>query len=309
MRQIYWFIALVAGALGYKIWTSPEWQVAIESTALEIARPVAIPLIHLINAPAFIYVLSILLLVAGVVACVAYWMRIVRPRLRALENLRNAIRALPLPNKKEPQPAETGLRGLGAALTESGMFLTAWAALQTQVRREEAVPHTPFSAFARSDATVSEGEVRGLMASLPSYFTSVGLIFTFIGLVAALYFAARGFRSGDVEEARSSIMQLLNASSFKFLTSVAALASALLVSIVFRYAQSRLRHSVGETIQLIESYLAPWREASGPIATGRDSLDRKLDQLTVAIGALTDRVDQLLGALPDRKELRRDAAE
>ena len=104
-------------------------------------------------------------------------------------------------------------------------------------------------------------------------------------------------------------MQLLNASSFKFLTSVAALASALLVSIVFRYAQSRLRHSGIETIGLIESYIALWREAYRPGGLRGDSMSRKLDELVAGIDALTKRVDQLLIVMTARKELRRDAAE
>lgn len=186
------------------------------------------------------------------------------------------------------------------------MFLTAWAALQAQYRREDTIPDTPFSSFAASDPTLAEGEHRGLMAALPGYFTSLGLIFTFMGLVAALYFAAGGFRSGNLEDARAAIMQLLNASSFKFLTSVSALASALLISIVHRYAQSRLRSSVNETVGLIESYLALWRSASPSSAERGDAADRRVDDLVSAVRALTSRLEQFLES---RKEFRRDAAE
>ena len=306
MRQSFWFLLLASAALVYKVWVTPEWQLAIENTAVDVARPVAIPLIHLINTPGFIYLLSCLLLMGGVGACVAYWFRIVGPRMRALQDLRVAVRQLPLPSKMEPRPAAAGLHDLGLTFHETGMFLTAWAALQAQVRREEAIPDTPFSFFAASDPTLTEGEQRGLMAALPGYFTSLGLIFTFLGLVAALYFAARGFRSGNLEEARSSIMQLLNASSFKFLTSVSALASALFISIVHRYAQSRLRSSVNVTIGLIESYLALWREASPPAAVHAESTNQKIDELVVAVRALTDRLDHRLFS---GKDLDRDAAE
>lgn len=306
MRQVLYFVLLVCAALAYKIWATPEWQLAIEGTALELARPVAIPLIHLINTPAFIYLLSLLLLIGGVAACLAYWLRIVAPRMTALQELRAAVRNLPLPSRVEPRPATAGLHDLGVTLHNTGMFLTAWAALQGQVRREGGIPDAPFSSFAASDPTLTQDQHRGLMAALPGYFTSLGLIFTFMGLVAALYFAARGFRSGNLDEARASIMQLLNASSFKFLTSVSALGSALLISVVHRYAQSRLRSSVNETLGLIESYLALWREVSPPVAERGDAANRRVDDLVSAVRALTSRLDQLLES---RKDLRRDAAE
>jgi hypothetical protein len=306
MRQARYIALLVCAVLVYKIWTTPEWQGAIESTALDLARPVAIPLIHLINTPAFIYLLSLLLLLSGVGACLAYWFRIVRPRVAALRELQAAVRQLPLPSKMEPRPAAAALNDLGVILHKNGMLLTAWAALQAQFRRDDAIPDTPFSSLAAADPTLTDGEQRGLMAALPGYFTSLGLIFTFMGLVAALYFAAGGFRSGNLEDARASIMQLLNASSFKFLTSVSALGSALLISVVHRYAQSRLRNAVNETLGLIESYLALWRQASPSPAHRGDAADRRVEDLVAAVRALTSRLDQLLAS---RKDLHRDAAE
>lgn len=305
MRQALYLAVLVCAVLVYMIWTTPEWQVAIESMALGLARPVAIPVIHLINTPAFIYLLSLVLLLGGVAACTAYWFRIVKPRMTSLADLRSAVRQLPLPSTMDPRPATAALSDLGVVLHRNGMFLAAWAALQTQFRHEGAIPDTPFGSLAASDPTLVEGEHRGLMAALPGYFTSLGLIFTFMGLVAALYFAAGGFRSGNLEDARASIMQLLNASSFKFLTSVSALVSALLISIVHRYAQSRLRNSVNETVGLIESYLALWRQVSPPVAKLRDAGDR-VDDLVSVIRELASRIDQLLAS---RKDLRRDAAE
>jgi hypothetical protein len=306
MRQAFYAVLLLCAVLIYMIWTTPEWQTAIEGTALNLARPIAIPLIHLINTPAFIYLLALLLLLGGVLACVAYWFRIVRPRMEALLDLQVAVQQLPLPSKVDPRPATAALNDLGVTFHRNGMFLTAWSALQAQVRREDAIPDRPFSSFAASDPTVTDGDQRGLMAALPGYFTSLGLIFTFMGLVAALYFAAAGFRSGNVEDARSSIMQLLNASSFKFLTSVSALGSALLISIIHRYAQSRLRNAANETLGLIESYLALWRQASPAPANRGDASERRLDDLVSAVRELTSRLDQLLVS---GRDMRRDAAE
>src|SRR3954468_22795164 len=123
MRQGLYALLMLCAVLVYQIWTTPQWQTAIESTALNLARPVAIPLIHLINTPAFIYLLSLLLLLGGFCACIAYWFRIVRPRMTELSDLQAAVRQLPLPSKVDPHPETAALNDLGVTFHRNGMFL------------------------------------------------------------------------------------------------------------------------------------------------------------------------------------------
>jgi len=88
-----------------------------------------------------------------------------------------------------------------------------------------------------------------IIASLPGYFVGFGLIFTFLGLVAALFFAAQGMGSGDYAVAKSSLAQLLHAASFKFTTSVAGIASSLAISILYKY----LLHDLHLRIDLLKN--------------------------------------------------------
>ena len=131
------------------------------------------------------------------------------------------------------------------------------------------------------------------MQALPGYFTWLGLILTFIGLVVALYFAARGFRSGDIAEARTSILQLLNASSFKFLTSVAALSGALLVSIAYRFCLSQLRSESERTVAYIEAYVSLWRDLMKPRHPATDSLTTVVDRLDLLIASVNSLTVQM----------------
>lgn len=303
---LYVLIALI-GPLAYQLAVSPEWQADIGAAAVAVVRPVVIPAVEVINAPGFVYVVSTLILFAAVAASVAYWVRVVRPGTRRFAAVRRAVRDLPLPGVGDRDVLEA-IHRLGHVLRESGLFLAAWASFQAEVQREERIPSTAFQVYADADPSLDHGGRRGLMQALPSYFTSIGLIFTFVGLVVALYFAARGFRSGDIEEARGAILQLLNAASFKFLTSVAALTGALLISLVGRWGLSRLRQDAEATVGTIEGYLSLWREAQGAEPASRDPMagvTERLDALVAGVAGLTQRLDALLegrqaGAAPIR---------
>jgi hypothetical protein len=71
-------------------------------------------------------------------------------------------------------------------------------------------------------------------AAAHGYFIGIGLVLTFIGLVAALKFAATGIASPDVAVAKNALNALLAAAAFKFMTSIAGLGCALVLSIAAR---------------------------------------------------------------------------
>jgi hypothetical protein len=66
--------------------------------------------------------------------------------------------------------------------------------------------------------------------AVPNFLVGTGLLFTFLGLVAALYFASRGVAAAEIEEAQHALRELLSAATFKFVTSIAGLASSMLFS-------------------------------------------------------------------------------
>ena len=73
-----------------------------------------------------------------------------------------------------------------------------------------------------------------LMPSIPGYFVGIGLLLTFIGLIAALSVAAPSVKAGNAEQAKDALNQLLDAATFKFATSIAGLGGSLFLSIWFR---------------------------------------------------------------------------
>lgn len=305
VKTVVGWLALFVPALAFSIYNSPDLQHAIGAGATSIVRPIVIPLVELINVPAFVYVAATIILVAGIGACVAYWVRSVRPRLRVLKAIRAGIGTLPLPSRNEDTsgwPAAS--HRLGQLLMSNGMFVFAWSAYQAESARHRAVPSVPFSNYI---ATEPEGTRNHsvLMGALPGYFTSLGLIMTFLGLVVALYFAAKGFRTGNIEDARAAIIQLLNAASFKFLTSVAALISAFTISVFLRLSLSLLGAESLKTAERIEVFLATWREhvgagevepplAAADLSSQLATLSNTVEALAATMRAFSVRVEATL---------------
>lgn len=73
----------------------------------------------------------------------------------------------------------------------------------------------------------------------------VGLLFTFLGLVAALKFANDGLASGDMESMQESLQKLLAASSAKFITSVVGV----FISISLKISKFLFQKSIQKNMQ------------------------------------------------------------
>ncbi len=299
MKLGLWLGACVVAGLAYVTATSPPVQQALGVAATAVVRPIVLPLIELINVPAFVYCAALLIFLAGVAACAVYQFVSVRPYLAELRNIRSAVGDLPQPRLLSASTADAWIDArhrLGALLQSHGMFVAAWSAFQAESLRGRGVPSRPFFSFVAAEP--SDGaEPGGFMRSLPAYFTSVGLILTFIGLVVALYFASKGFRTGDMTEARAAIVQLLNAASFKFLTSVSALISALIVSLYGRYGSSVVARERRKTIDRIEVFLSDWREKVGVGQSGETlapaELLRRFDLLLASVAGLARDVQRM----------------
>ena len=305
MTSGVWLAAAVVAALIYGVASSADLQAAIGAAATAMVRPVVVPLVELINAPAFVYCAALAILLAGVAACAVYHVAALRPHLAELRRVRAAVGELPQPRlagATTPEAWTEARHALGLLLQRHGVFAAGWSAFQAESLRGRGVPGRPFSSFVAAEPS-DAAEPGGFIRALPGYFTSVGLILTFVGLVVALYFAAKGFRTGDMAEARAAIVQLLNAASFKFLTSVSALVSALLVSLYGRYGATLVRRERRNTLDRVEAFLADWREKVG-VGRGGEPL---------APADLLRRMDALLGSVADmardvKRLAERDAA-
>lgn len=264
-----------------------------ESLGLGI-KTALIPLVHLINAPGFVYGAGTLIVLSALALILIYRQRVVMPRLAALKRAEFQVKALPAPRAGDWAGA---CAEIGAVLARHDVLASTWPVYVQEAADAGRLPPRRFAFYAEADPSSEWNRQGSLMAALPGYYTTIGLILTFVGLVVALYFAARGFRSGDMAEARQSIVELLNASAFKFLSSVAALFSAFMVSIAHRVGQSRLRSQTGRLLAAIDGHLQAVRIGAAEAGSRPDGgLPEKLDRMIAELAATRAAVESLLAA-------------
>ena len=150
-------------------------------------------------------------------------------------------------------------------------------------------------------------------AAAHGYFIGIGLVLTFIGLVAALKFAAAGVASPDVVVAKNALNALLAAAAFKFMTSIAGLGSALVLSIAARSATYFVENETLGLAQDLEHAMEPifgeglaydqltaTRAQLGQLARIESGLDRLAAREPAAVAAVSsmlghDTLQQTLG--------------
>lgn len=129
----------------------------------------------------------------------------------------------------------------------------------------------------------------GFLARSGTYFIGLGLIFTFMGLVAGLYHAGAGMKLGNVEAARDSLILLLNAAAFKFLTSIAGVASALAITLTADIRADEIENSLVtlcDAVDGLSSSLQIESPSSRHLASLEGNLAHMTRQLDVIVGAM-----------------------
>jgi hypothetical protein len=91
-----------------------------------------------------------------------------------------------------------------------------------------------------------------LIPFIPGYFVGLGLLLTFIGLIAALGVAAPSVKAGNAEQAKDALNQLLDAATFKFATSIAGLGASLFLSVWFRALTLWVERGIARFCEAIE---------------------------------------------------------
>jgi hypothetical protein len=66
--------------------------------------------------------------------------------------------------------------------------------------------------------------------AMPNILTGIGMVGTFVGLVAGIYIAAPGLSADNINEAKAALNTLLSGASLAFLTSIVGLLSSMLFS-------------------------------------------------------------------------------
>jgi len=139
-----WLGAAAVAALAYITAVSPALQQGLGASAAAIVRPLVIPLIELINVPAFVYCAALVIFMAGLAACVVYQIDAVRPYLAELRAVRSAVGDLPQPRLNGVVTAEAWAEArqhLGTLLHGHALFVAAWSAFQAGIRHQEAPPY------------------------------------------------------------------------------------------------------------------------------------------------------------------------
>lgn len=150
------------------------------------------------------------------------------------------------------------IRRLDAAFSSS-MFGAAWTEYRECLKVEAdrvLYPRRP-DEYIGLHAIANASFPARFFAAAHGYFIGIGLLCTFIGLVAALKFSAAGVASSDIALAKQALNALLSAASFKFMTSIAGLGCALVLSVAARSATYVIENAAGGLAGDLENGMAP----------------------------------------------------
>lgn len=93
-----------------------------------------------------------------------------------------------------------------------------------------------------------------LYNAMPGYLISLGLFFTFIGLVAAIAIAASGLGDSDtVAKTQAALVQLLDVASLKFISSVAGISLSVILSFIQKAIQNRVSMRIHQFNDAVEA--------------------------------------------------------
>lgn len=132
----------------------------------------------------------------------------------------------------------------------------AWRELVDSMYFENAAPtnkkiylsHNPSYAFNRDSILGKQLNLAQFLA-YPNYLIGLGLTFTFIGLAAALHVAQAGLASGAGQQA---LKDLLAVASVKFISSIAGIASSLVISYFQRIRLRKFQQRLNIFCELLE---------------------------------------------------------
>ncbi|MBF0341809.1 MAG: hypothetical protein HQL95_12740 [Magnetococcales bacterium] len=137
------------------------------------------------------------------------------------------------------------------------------------------------------------------LEALPTWLAGAGLLFTFLGLVGALHFAARGLNTGDAELSRQALRGMLGMASLKFLASIAGFVSAWIMAWRSRVWQRRLAgwlDTLCDQLNTRLEFITPERLTMEQHRQS-DTQDTKPDPL---IRVLREENNRLIAALKER---------
>lgn len=140
------------------------------------------------------------------------------------------------------------------------------------------------------------GVAPGIWRAVPGLFVSVGLFFTFFGLIAALHQTGKSLQ-GDEAAIAGALQELLNVASAKFIMSLTGLGCSIAFTIVLRFSIQGVDRRIGRLCAALEEKLS--------FVSLEDLATRQLEAITTQNDHMTKLNTELIAQLsqPLREEL------
>ncbi|MBL8581331.1 MAG: hypothetical protein JNL61_03755 [Rhizobiaceae bacterium] len=255
-----------------------RWLVSADGI-WDAMKPALIPVVRvyldIFNSPATAILLCVVMLLVAIGLFAAYHLRQIAPAERDLSILATQLRAIDRRSVRDSTLAE-----IDRAMQRYPRFDRGWRLYRaTLVAGADGrwFSSLPPSHYFNMRMLENSGMRLRFYLGLPNDFVGLGLVFTFLGLVAGLYFASRSMMASDLSDARAALTQLLHAATFKFLTSIVGISISIVMSAAQRVQLERLHGALAEVQMLLEEAL--------PLARGREAGSHPAPVASVPSGA------------------------
>lgn len=222
-----------------------------DAASMSSMQSALLPLFKFFKQPDVPFYIALCLIALALIILFWFCIKHMVPMLRTLWRVKKQLRAIP-----DHDAFNNDFARIDEVISGERMLKHGWMEFKETLIFPPPNEPGAIRNTARPSAYLNVGSVASelnlsLYQAIPNYFVGVGLLFTFFGLVAALYFASEGV-AGDVKQAKESLGNLLTAATFKFLTSIAGLISSLLLSISVKWLTLRVQRHFDRLCVLLE---------------------------------------------------------
>lgn len=213
-----------------------------------------LPLFELFKDPNIVIFLAGAMLALALVILIWFSAKYMFPMLLTLRRVKKQLRTIP-----NHDAFNTDFTRIDEVISSERFLKHGWDEFKETLIMPAPDKPEPIQNTVRPSVYLNVDSVAGELQlpfyqAIPNYFVGFGLLFTFLGLVAAIYFASQGV-AGDIQQAKSSLGDLLNAATFKFTTSIAGLFSSIVLSFFIRVLVLKVQLYFDRFCQLLEERL------------------------------------------------------
>lgn len=223
---------------------------------------------------------TVLLLFAFVV--ILTFLCVTAPQVIRLHAALNAIESSKNNENAQQKRAtfQSSFDKINAALLSNKVTSAVWQEFCKTLIRRESPQRTILFASVRPHNFFNARNLRvqyDLVRSLPNFFVGLGLVGTFIGLIAALTFSTQSLTSAvDQEQIKAALSQLLTTAAAKFYISAAGLVASLFLSLVIKLVLKHLHglvHKINDALEERLLFVSEQVITEKQLSIQQDSLD------------------------------------